>query len=588
MLNRILKKSLVNSLLKEDIICKRPNIYYGGESGGKFNTTFSFFNRLKENKEIFKTKTSGSRELKIVFPNTTLLQTDFFDEFMKENNLWNIVSDFQGKDDKILNYFLASNFSDSQRDVLLEILSTYQEPIIVRSSALNEDMANASFAGVFYSFFLGNTGNVFSRLEQLETAIKTVFFSMFKKDALEYMKANKLILSDQKMAIIIQDAVGNFYNIKDKKLFYPEISFVAFSYNDYPILPDRNEGYYKLAFGLGEGVVEINPETSIIVDLGAPHTPVGIFKEKDLFKLPTKFYALNLEKKFNPYFSNLEVLNIVDYVPENIYSKYAWWYDQSTDEIKRSTFTYGDIIPIMRFYNLTENKEGSLTQVLKTLLFFAQENFGTYADIEGSLDLISLDNKDFFVFYLLQARPQIRSGLNTRLSQLPDISKEKIVLSSPNALGKGKYSSDVFVFFDLDVNLFYYSAKLEEELLNINQFLSSENKKYFLLVPGRLGTAEPSVGIKARFSSISSSICIIEKVISENVNSSRGSHFFEEIIGAEIAYLNFKNKEEFNGQLLEKYSLSIITNEFSKIYFLEKPLNLAIDKKGNSLLYFSD
>ena len=68
------------------------------------------------------------------------------------------------------------------------------------------------------------------RLKRTLDAIKLVFASIYSPVARGYFEAVNFNLEDEKMAVIIQEVVGN----KFENTFYPHISGVAQSYNYYP------------------------------------------------------------------------------------------------------------------------------------------------------------------------------------------------------------------------------------------------------------------------------------------------------------------------------------------------------------------
>jgi hypothetical protein len=581
-----LKDALDNNSL---IFFRKPIFYYGGENGGKVNSTYFFYKRLIESKKIIEEYNNSKKEfqLMVFIPKFSILQSNFFDEFMYNNDLFKVVQ--KAKNDKeLLNYFLSARFSEKQKKVLNAVLNYHTEPIVVRSSALNEDMANASFAGIFYSLFLPNNKDTNTKLFDLENAIKFIYFSLFSSDAKEYASLNKLIMSDQKMSIIIQDVAGRYYYYKNRELFFPTFSFVAFSFNDYPIDVNKNEGFYKISFGLGEGIVQINKQTALSIDLAKPNPPMGIYTQKDFFKLPTNFYALDLSKNFDLNMENLKLLEIKNNVPFEIYSKHCIFYDEKNGEFKNSVLVVDDYTPYLRFEKLTATISSPLNYIIKNLLDLAKKDFSFEVDIEGGGDIIQHNNKNILIFYPFQARPQIRNSISSRLDFLPNINKDQIVLKSKNAIGKGGYELNAIVLFDLNLNLFLYSKDAANELNEINSYLKEINKKYFLVVPGRLGTSDPVIGIPARFSSISFAGAIAEKIISQNVNSSQGSHFYEQIVGSQIAYLSFENKNSLNLNLIEKNSYQKIKKEFSAIYLLKNNLKLLLDKFGNCILFFDE
>ena len=80
-----------------------------------------------------------------------------------------------------------------------------------------------------------------------------MYASTYFREAREYIRTTGRNPRDEKMAVIIQEIVGQRHGDR----FYPEISGVARSYNYYPsgsALPE--EGVVSLALGLGKTIVD--------------------------------------------------------------------------------------------------------------------------------------------------------------------------------------------------------------------------------------------------------------------------------------------------------------------------------------------
>lgn len=116
--------------------------------------------------------------------------------------------------------------------------------LAVRSSAIDEDGSEFSFAGQFES-------HLFVTAEKLAEKIKSVWLSAFSERVFEYRKNNKL---EQKfgIAVIIQEMID------------ADSAGVAFGVN--PITGNKNEKFISAVFGLGEGLVsgELNSDNFIL------------------------------------------------------------------------------------------------------------------------------------------------------------------------------------------------------------------------------------------------------------------------------------------------------------------------------------
>src|SRR5436189_4533207 len=108
------------------------------------------------------------------------------------------------------------------------------ELFAVRSSAVGEDAAGASFAGMHESFL-----NV--PRSEIASAIEKVRASAYSERALAYRKEHGIAIDDQPMPVIVQ------------QMIHSQTSGVVFTAN--PTTQDTNEIVISALFGLGEGLV---------------------------------------------------------------------------------------------------------------------------------------------------------------------------------------------------------------------------------------------------------------------------------------------------------------------------------------------
>jgi len=91
----------------------------------------------------------------------------------------------------------------------------------------------------------------------------------------------------------------------------------------------------------------------------------------------------------------------------------------------------------------------------------------------------------------------------------------------------------------------YYNMPYKEKTTvarligKINWYYRDKNKHLMLIVPGRIGTSSPELGVPTAFSDISSFeiICETEETkAGYNPELSYGSHIFQDLVEAEILY----------------------------------------------------
>lgn len=105
----------------------------------------------------------------------------------------------------------------------------------VRSSAIDEDSGNASFAGIHRSFLNVSAADVYEHIQE-------VYKSAFSDVAIQYRKANGLDTDNIKIAVIIQEMVD------------ADFAGVAFTVN--PVTNNPDELVIAVTEGLGEKLVD--------------------------------------------------------------------------------------------------------------------------------------------------------------------------------------------------------------------------------------------------------------------------------------------------------------------------------------------
>jgi len=258
----------------------------GGSLGGK-GRGLAFVNTLIYSFELGRLLTG----INIKTPITAIIGTDEFDMFMERNHLWDKVK--EEKDFEVLKkLFIEGSLSYSLEKELRIFIKLIEKPLAVRSSSLFEDSMSQPFSGIFGTYLLPNNHPDFdTRLRQLEDAIKLVFSSIYSKNARTYFEAINYKVEQEKMAIVIQEVVGNRY----EDAFYPHISGTAQSFNFYPVAHmTPQDGFAVMAVGLGQYVVEGEKAFRF-----SPTYPsLDIISQKDLYKdSQVSFYAVDMAKK---------------------------------------------------------------------------------------------------------------------------------------------------------------------------------------------------------------------------------------------------------------------------------------------------
>ncbi len=91
----------------------------------------------------------------------------------------------------------------------MEYLEEVTKPLAVRSSGLFEDSLLQPFSGVYATYLIPNNHpDISVRYQQLETAIKLVYASIFTESAQAYFDAVSYKIEEEKMAVVIQEVIG--------------------------------------------------------------------------------------------------------------------------------------------------------------------------------------------------------------------------------------------------------------------------------------------------------------------------------------------------------------------------------------------
>jgi len=211
----------------------------------------------------------------------------------------------------------------------------------------------------------------------------------------------------------------------------------------------------------------------------------------------------------------------------------------------------------------------TLMDQMRRMLRCIQDEYEYPVDTEFTINLS--ENGEYSVD-LLQCRPlQVQKGkIGTTVPK--DIPAESILLESRGAsMGISKASElDIIVWVD---PVGYYNMPYKEKnhvaklIGKINWSYRDSGKHMMLIVPGRVGTSSPELGVPTAFSDISEFDIICETEESKagyNPELSYGSHIFQDLVEAEILYTAVFHDEKTIHYRPEKLAgFRDITAEFS-------------------------
>jgi len=478
------------------------------------------------------------KNVNITVPSTVGIGTEEFDRFIVDNNFQNFMNNNKDiPDSEIAKAFLSGYLPKDLKIKLAKLLKHFKSPLAVRSSSLLEDSQNHPFAGMYSTYMLPNNHKDDKvRLKHLCQAIKLVYASVFFNQAKTYIESTSAKIEEEKMAVIIQELVGNEYN----GYFYPTFSGVAQSYNYYPVSHQKREdGMVSIAVGLGysivggEKVLSFSPRyPEIIPDFSTPKSVIEN-TQRELYVLNTKKQTINLSEKED---ASLEKINVADIKNDGTLEYIASTYDEN-DGLIRDSFTEKGP-HLITFAGILKYDVFPLSSIIIDILKTGEKGMGCPVEVEFAVNF-DKENKKPPKFVILQIRPMVISREHSEIDWNDnDINMRNVLIHSNKALGHEIIDSVHNIIY-VPPKSFDSSKTIEiaEQIGDINKNLTSE--PYVLIGPGRWGTQDRWLGIPVNWSGISNVKVMVETALKNfNVKPTQGTHFFQNIISKGIGYIN--------------------------------------------------
>ncbi len=514
----------------------------GGSIGGKARG-LGFVNNLLSNFDI-----GGKfKDVNIFVPTSVVIGTEIFDEFLEENDLHQFALRAESDEEVLKRFLEAPKFSVKAISDLRELLYMIKGPIAVRSSSLLEDSQGQPFAGVYDTFMLPNNNpNVEIRLSQLINTVKRIYASIFSQKAKDYIRVTSYRLEEEKMAIIIQQAVGEEHDGR----FYPEFSGVAKSYNFYPTLPLKStDGVVSVAFGLGKTIVEGG--STIRFCPKYPHHLLQLgnvddmlqYGQKDFFGIDLQQDSDNLNLTEDMVVKRYKISSAeIDGTLPLVASTYSPENHAIYDGTSRSGTRLFTLSPILKY------RVYPLPEIIELLLDMGSWGMGSPVEIEFAVNL-SVPQGASREFGLLQMRPL---AIHNELEELyiDGYADDELICRSNNAMGNGAVNN-IFDIVYVDINTFQRSStrKAAAEIAQLNGQLVSVGRPYLLIGVGRWGSLDPWLGIPVTWEQISGAKAIVESDFKDlDVQPSQGTHFFQNLTSFKVGYFTV-NFHTGKGQL---------------------------------------
>ena len=541
-----------------------------GSLGGKGRGLAFLDNIIKTHPEF-----NEFEGVKVSIPKTVVLCTDVFDQFMDNNNLYQLaLSD--APDEEILQAFIKAQLPDQFIDDFKTFFEAIRHPIAIRSSSLLEDSHYQPFAGIYSTYMIPYLDDKDEMLRMLAAAIKSVYASVYFKDSKAYMTATRNVIDQEKMAVILQEVVGKQYGDH----FYPNFSGVLRSINYYPLGYEKSEeGIASLALGLGKYIVDGGQTLRV-----SPYHPTQVLQTSDmeiaLRQTQTQFYALDMKRvgvdfKVDDGFNILK-LKVKDAENDGALNFIASTYDANDRVIRDGLYDGGR--KIVSFNGVLRHGVFPLPELLKLSMHNGADSMRRPVEIEFAC---TLNDDRTGEFYLLQIRPIVDSKqvLDQDIMTIPD---DKCLLRSHNSLGHG-VSDDIVdvVYVKTDEN---FTASdnpvVAMEVERINKKFLADGKNYVLVGPGRWGSSDSWLGVPVKWPHISAAKLIVETTLKNySVDPSQGTHFFQNLTSFGVGYFTIdenKGMGFFRKEILDAMPAVEETPHVRHVRF-SKPLHIMMD-----------
>ncbi len=550
-----------------------------GSLGGKARG-LAFLNSL-----VYKHHLSDRYEnVKISIPRTVVIATDYFDQFIIENDLQYVI-DSDISDEEILSEFVSSRLPERLVEELRAFVDTTRSPLAVRSSSKLEDSSYQPFAGVYSTYMIPLAENRDQMLRMLGKAIKSVYASVFYSGSRTYIQTTGNLLSEEKMAVVVQSICGSEHN----GLYYPMLSGVARSVNFYPIGNEKAEdGIVDLAFGLGKTVVDggnslrFNPKYPKKI-LQLAETKLALRDtQKMMYALDLRAGAFKISRDEGVNLAHIQIAEGLQ--------------NYSHPELVASTFSVENnrMLPgisakgprVISFDALLKYNRYPLAQILKDILEICKKELMCDIEMEFAADIEHKENGTRLNMKLLQVRPvgEYSSDSNISISKVVE-DMDHVLVRSSKALGSGLVSGMKYIIHVPSAT--FDSARTKEmaaEIAEFNNMIKNEGASYLLIGPGRWGSSDPWLGIPVMWSDISEARMIVETAIpGYQIEPSQGTHFFQNITSLGVGYLTidtvrgdgFVREEEISG--LE----CVHEGTYTRLYKAPESMEGYIDRSSN-------
>ena len=478
----------------------------------------------------------------VAIPRSFFIGTEVIYEFRLINGLdhymnqkYRSLADIRDEYPRIVEAHLEGNFSPAIVQQLSGVLASLGDsPLVVRSSSLLEDNFGYAFAGKYNSYFCPNQGTAEENLRDLFDAVRLVYASTLNPDAILYRQKHGLIDYDERMAILIQEAVGHRFG----RYYFPTLAGVAFSQNPFRWNNQirREDGFLRLVWGFGTRAVErVSNDFPRLIALShpqlRPETNARDIRQHSQWSID----VIDLEDNSFKTVSILDVLNAGYPHLRHIASINRGDY---LEEIVSLGSRRGNDEYVLTFNTLTRDRR--FVEMMRGGLQRLEATYERPVDVEFAIDIVPNYPHTDYQLHILQCRPLSQRTEGGPVAIPHDIPPQDILFTSHHLVPDGRADNVRYIIYVAPQT--YYRIQdptLRQELARAIGRLNKrlEDERFVLIGPGRWGSANIELGVHVTYADIFNTKVLIEMAVAHNGHMpelSYGTHFFQDLVEAGI------------------------------------------------------
>jgi hypothetical protein len=316
--------------------------------------------------------------------------------------------------------------------------------------------------------------------------------------------------------------------------WYPDFSGVARSHNYYPSPPlTAEDGIAAVALGMGRAVVE--GEQALMFCPRDPEHLVHFSSVEDILAHSQReFWALDMTHAR----TGEEAMREARFGLDAAEADGTLFMLGSTFSPEAHAVYDGLSRPgprLVTFAGVLKHGAFPLPEIVTILLEAGRRGMNRPAEIEFSVKMSRRPNEPH-EFAFLQMRP-LAVAMGFEDENFSELDPETIIARSPTVLGNGVVELHDVIAVDRESYDRGSSLEAAHEIARYNAELHAQGRPYLLIGVGRLGSADPWLGIPVTWEQIDGARVIVETGFRDfRVTPSQGSHFFQNLSSFQVGY----------------------------------------------------